>query len=440
MISVRWTDEEAEIARRECGNYHRGELVQMAAALSARFGRTIRVDAINALFRRKGWGAPSAYCKRAVTMPAARALPPLDYGDDDSDTIPRFTAPPDTDRARVETAPDPDALLRERAEERDRRRLKGERDALLDELRDTKERVAFLDAIAPPATPRIQARERVSGLREGTAVALASDWHMEETVRPEAVAGRNEYNLEISGRRAAKYFSSIRWLLDFERQAFAIRDLLLWLGGDLITGAIHEELVETNELSPVEAVLHVKQVLADGIATLLADEKLERLILPCSYGNHGRTTEKRRIKTGAQNSFEWLMYNVLRREFADEPRVEFVVDQSAHQYVEAYGDVLHFHHGDELKYGGGVGGLSVPLGKRVPMWNYVRPARYHHIGHFHQFLDLGHTVVNGSLIGYSDYAMAIGAQFERPQQAFYVLDSRRGKCLTTPIWVDEEAA
>src|ERR1043165_3949501 len=51
---------------------------------------------------------------------------------------------------------------------------------------------------------RIQVKK--DGRREATWVALASDWHIEETVRPETVNGVNSYNLAIARRRAQRYF------------------------------------------------------------------------------------------------------------------------------------------------------------------------------------------------------------------------------------------
>jgi hypothetical protein len=317
-------------------------------------------------------------------------------------------------------------------------RIRREHKELVERLRDANARNDFLDrARRAPDPPAIKRREKLSRLREGTAVALASDWHIEEVVFPECVAGRNAYNLEIAHKRAQRFFEGLRWLTDFSRTGFKLRDLILWLGGDLMTGFIHEELAETNELSPVETVLKLRDWLIVGIRYLLEDKQLECITIPCSFGNHGRTTPKRRIKTGAKNSFEWLLYKILEEHFKDEPRVVFEVTQSAHQYVKVYDFLHHFHHGDEVSFGGGVGGISIPINKRVPKWNSYVEADFHSIGHFHQLNDLGHTVVNGSLIGPSEYGMSIGAGYEPPKQAFYVIDSNRGKSVTAPIWVED---
>ena len=44
-------------------------------------------------------------------------------------------------------------------------------------------------------------------------------------------------------------------------------------------------------------------------------------------------------------------------------------------------------------------------------------------------------MTNGSLIGPNAYSLAMGFA-ERPQQAFWLVDSERGCCQMTPVWVD----
>lgn len=307
---------------------------------------------------------------------------------------------------------------------------------LLKELDLSTRRNRFIRAMERARNPpKVRAREKKSGMRELTAVALASDWHVEEPVDPASVAGRNEYNLYIADARVGKFFQSVIWNITHHRASkrLAIRDLVLWLGGDLMTGYIHPELVETAALSPTQTVRWLLPRLRNGIATLLG--KVDTVTIPCSFGNHGRTTDKPRISSGFANSYEWLMYQCLADEFRNEPRVRFEITPSAHQYVDVYGQVLHFHHGDDVKYMGGVGGLGIPLLKALPMWDLLKKADVHNIGHHHQFIDYGRAVVNGSLIGYGPYSQRIRAAFEPPQQAMYFVDSKRGKCMTTALWV-----
>lgn len=320
-------------------------------------------------------------------------------------------------------------------------RLKRQLDQLVVELRQSRARQEFIDdAAAWREPPRILAREYASGIREMTPIVLASDWHIEEPVHPSSVAHRNEYNLDIAAQRVDRFFRAVIWNVEHHRASkrIAIRDLVLWLGGDFFSGFIHPELVESNALSPTEAVRWLLPRLRDGIATLLDQLELEHVEIPCSFGNHGRTTDKPRISTGYANSYEWLMYHALSDEFRRESRVHFEITNSSHQYVDVYGFTLHFHHGDDLKYQGGVGGLGIPLLKAVPSWDLVKKAHVHNIGHFHQFRDYGRAVVNGSLIGYGPYSQRIRAEFEAPQQAMYFVDKTRGKCMVTALWVGED--
>lgn len=312
---------------------------------------------------------------------------------------------------------------------------------LTDELRKAKARQAFLDAVSSyKAPPKIMAREKSSNMREMTAVVLASDWHVEEPVEPESVAYRNEYNLEVADRRIERFFQGIIWNVEHQRASgrIAVNDLVLWLGGDLMTGYIHSELMENNQLSPTETVRWLLPRLRDGIYTLMKALDLAHLEIPCSYGNHGRTTDKPKVATGYANSYEWLMYHSLSDEFRNEKRIHFEITNSPHQYVQVYDRMLHFHHGDSLKYLGGVGGLAIPLLKAVPMWDLVRKADVHNIGHFHQLSDFGRAVVNGSMIGYGPYSQHIRAAYEIPAQALYYMDSRRGKCMMTSLWLEDE--
>jgi hypothetical protein len=333
--------------------------------------------------------------------------------------------------------PDPVQVREERDE---KARLKRQVAQLVDQLREARARQAFLDEVGKfREPPRILPREKTSGIREMTPVVLCSDWHVEEPVDPESVAFRNAYDLDIADKRIKRMFDAIIWNVEHHRASgrIAMRDMVLWLGGDLITGGIHEDLTEVTPLSPTEAVLWLLPRLQDGIATVVDRLGLEHLEIPASFGNHGRLTKKPRVALGYANNIEWLAYHQLAANFRHDPRIHFEITNSAHQYVEVYGRTLHFHHGDSLNYQGGVGGLGIPVLKAVNAWDRVREADVHCLGHFHQLRDYGRAVVNGSLIGYGPYSQWIKADFEEPAQAMFYVDRERGKALVTSLWVSE---
>lgn len=290
-------------------------------------------------------------------------------------------------------------------------------------------------AEAAEAVEPIEIREHTSGLREGTVQVLCSDLHIEEEVKPEQVAGRNRYNLEISKNRCERLFQGTLDGIEMYRGSYKIRDLIFWLGGDLITGYLHDDNIENNLLSPVEAIAEMYSRLVGGFDYMLQKGDLERIIVPCNDGNHGRLTERTRSATRVENSIEWLLYKMVADHYEHDPRIEFILPQGAHTYFEVYGNTIHYHHGDEAKYGGGVGGILIPIRKAVDRWNSVRSARLHNFGHFHQRINVEDIIVNGSLIGYGPYSFTIGARFEPPVQDFSILDAKRWRGPSMPIWV-----
>jgi hypothetical protein len=131
------------------------------------------------------------------------------------------------------------------------------------------------------------------------------------------------------------------------------------------------------------------------------------------------------------------MYHAMANYFKDEPRVTMLIPEGAHSYVNVYGYVIRFLHGHDVKYGGGVGGLTIPLNKSIAQWDKAKKANLTCLGHFHQRFDGGNFLVNGSLIGYNAFALSIKASAEEPAQAFALIDKKRGKTLVCPILLDE---
>jgi hypothetical protein len=150
----------------------------------------------------------------------------------------------------------------QRAEKRDAEaRLRREHSELVEQLRDAEARQAVLDKLSAIHVPRIERREKsrkASARHEATAHAMLSDVHAGETVTLETTSGRNEYTLEICENSLERFFGATRWLTDMHREGFTIRDTILWFGGDLISGMLHDDQHETDELHPVETVAWLK--------------------------------------------------------------------------------------------------------------------------------------------------------------------------------------
>jgi hypothetical protein len=266
------------------------------------------------------------------------------------------------------------------------------------------------------------------------AVAVLSDWHVEEQVDPRTVSHLNNFNLEIADRRIEKATQAILRLTEIERVGRDIPILVLALLGDLMTGYIHEELREENELSPTQTILWLRQKLSKLINTIKKEGNFERIVIPCSIGNHGRTTIKPRHSTAYKNSYEWLLYKLLEQEIEG---VEWIVGESYHTYLEVFGKTFRLHHGDGLKYQGGIGGLTIPVEKAISSWNKGRSADIDIFGHWHTSQQNPKWISNGSLVGHNAYSIAIKAAYEPPQQTYFLFDAKRGRTGTWPIFLED---
>ena len=118
-----------------------------------------------------------------------------------------------------------------------------------------------------------------------------------------------------------------------------------------------------------------------------------------------------------------MLYHILRKQF---PSFEWQIATGYHNYLEVDGRIVRFHHGDDLKYQGGVGGLTIPVEKAISQWNKAIPAYLDIFGHWHTSMAGRNFMSNGSLIGHNAYAIAIKAGYEPPSQTFFLMDSKRG--------------
>jgi hypothetical protein len=292
----------------------------------------------------------------------------------------------------------------------------------------------LLEDVGMPTMTPIR-KKKPKGDTEATIVFALSDWHFEENVDPETVNGLNEYNIEIAEYRTEKLFQSALRLTEIIAKDVNVTTILMPLLGDFITNDIHDEFRDTNNLLPMEAMMAVQDRLAGGINFFLKHTKYD-FEFPCHSGNHGRTTKVPFIGSEYGHSLEYFMYRNLEKLFRKEKRVKFDVVKGYHSYKQVYDMTLRFHHGHAIRYHGGVGGIFIPAYKAIAQWNKAKHADLDVFAHFHQMKDGGNFISNGSVIGYNPFAIKIKADYEPPRQAFFVIDSKRGKTFVCPVRMD----
>lgn len=265
-------------------------------------------------------------------------------------------------------------------------------------------------------------------------IFLWSDWHCEENVDPGEVRGKNEFNLTIADERIDRLGNKSVEYVKSRESEMDIPEAIVWLGGDFISGYIHEELQQVNELSPPQAILWVKSRIK-GLIDYVARE-FPKVRVVCNVGNHGRTTRQKMIHGGQRNNFEWLMYHCLAEEFKGNDKVEFFIPEAYFAEFTIFDFKIRTHHGDNLLYSGGIGGPSISINKAILNWDISDQCDFDYFGHLHQFLDHYRWVMNGSLIGYGPYSVAIKAGFQRPIQTVDFIHNAHGRTDTLKVYVD----
>lgn len=268
----------------------------------------------------------------------------------------------------------------------------------------------------------------------GAPITLWSDWHRGEVVKAHEVGGVNEFNAEVHDNRVKRLVDTIIDLSfnHMGRAKTKYPGIIVCLGGDLINGDIHEELVETSDRTTQENVNELTDLCAAAIDKLA--EKFGKAFVPCVPGNHGRSTRKPRMKGRVHTSIEWNVYCNLARCFRGSKHIQFFIPDETDAYFKVFGHRYLLTHGDSLGVRGGDGiiGAIGPI-----MRGAIKVGRSEAqigrdfdtilMGHWHQYLTLPGIVVNNSLKGYDEFArLALRAPYSRPSQALWFTHPEHG--------------
>jgi hypothetical protein len=278
----------------------------------------------------------------------------------------------------------------------------------------------------------------------GAPIAIWSDWHYGEVVEPDQVGGVNEFNRRI-GRERIKRLTDTTVDLCFNHMGRAKQKypgIVVCLGGDMISGDIHEELAETNDRTSPQSVNDLVDYIGASLEVMAS--KFGRVFVPCVVGNHGRTTKKFRMKNRIFTSYDWTIYVMLEKFFRKEKRITMMVPNETDANFKVFGHRFMLTHGDDLgvKGGDGIIGALGPImrGALKTSRSEMQIGRQFDtllIGHWHQYLTLPGLVVNNSLKGYDEYArLALRAPYSRPSQALFFCHPEHGITAHWQVYVD----
>lgn len=278
----------------------------------------------------------------------------------------------------------------------------------------------------------------------GVPTLFCSDWHAGEVVDPNQIALKNSYNMRVLKQRAHSLIDSTIDLLFNHMVNPQYPGIVMILGGDMFSGDIHEELVESNELSTMQTVVELYGILIWAIEELL--KHFPKVFIPCVTGNHGRNTRKPRHKNRVYTNFDWLLYQMLDKHFnygdKKDGRVTFLISDGSDAYFRIYNHRYLLTHGDQFRGGDGVIGPLGPIirgdhRKRTRQSQINQDYDTLLLGHFHQLMQLTRLIVNGSLKGYDEYAWAGNFPFEPPRQALWLTHPKHGITVSWPVHVHD---
>ncbi len=310
-----------------------------------------------------------------------------------------------------------------------------------DEITAERVRSAIMKVAAVTAEPPrwLSPASPAASSEPGVPTLFLSDLHWGEHVDPAQINGVNEYSIEIAQRRLRACVDRTIDLLTRHMVNPRYPGIVLALGGDMVSGDIHEELAVTNDLEimPVltdlfDCMIWVVEKLADAFG---------RVFVPAVTGNHGRNTHKMRAKGRVFTNFDWLLYVLLERHFAKEKRVTFHVPSGPDALYRVFGHRYLLTHGDQFRGGDSMIG---PLGP-ITRGDHKKRSRNSQLGqdydtivmgHWHQHIALRKLIVNGSLKGYDEYASANNFPFEPPSQALWITHPQLGVTFHMPVYVE----
>lgn len=298
----------------------------------------------------------------------------------------------------------------------------------------------------PPDPPAWTLRERGGSGHRGIPITIWSDWHWGESVVAEQVGGVNEFTRKVAERRVKRLVETTRDIADNHMGSAKkpYPGIIICLGGDMMTGDIHDDLRETSWATPQQTINELTDVLAASIDNLATH--FGNAFIPCVVGNHGRDTLKPRSSNVVFTSHEWVIYTNLERHFRSTKRVQFLISPDIDAHFRTFGHRFLLTHGDRMGVKGGNALIGV-IGPIIRGAIKVGQAE-RRIGrdfdtllvcHYHALMEPPHIFGNGSLIGYSHYARnMLRADPERPAQWLFFNHASHGNTARWPIYLEDK--
>lgn len=283
-----------------------------------------------------------------------------------------------------------------------------------------------IPARKPSYSPRTIPKQKPSDQHEF--VLLWSDTHAGEVVSEVETNGLNAYDWKTMMVRHDRIREAVFSFQD--NRPYPVSKLHVCALGDMLSGDIHDELVETNEFPLAEATIQFAEDGATWLESFL--ERFAEINVSGVVGNHPRAKRKPQAKQ-AFNNADWLAYHAMSRYLRSQPAISWDIPRaSAHPIIVARNWRCLLLHGDGIRSSmpgvpwGGVMRRVTSLSQQYATKG--KPIDHYFLGHFHQgnIVNQGQVVMNGSVKGVDEYSLKAFGGGGEPQQILLTFHPKRG--------------
>lgn len=171
------------------------------------------------------------------------------------------------------------------------------------------------------------------------------DVHWGEVVQARNTGGLFEYNTEIAARRLDYTLDEAIEIAKDHKLA----GLTVILGGDLVSGAIHDDLNRHNEMMVAEQTVGFAETMYGGLEKLLSAGLTVDVV--SVSGNHGRTMykEKGYFKNKQQENYDWMVAKMLEAHGKKQKGLSFETPETVWAIINVAGRKFLTTHGDTNK-------------------------------------------------------------------------------------------
>ena len=326
--------------------------------------------------------------------------------------------------------------------------LRNENSALKHELREAvKEHGLFLaiqdvieDSITPFTPPKSVWKPETKKRKITEHLVMhMSDGHHDQVVLPTDCGGLEEYNFDISCRRAEVYVDTVlKWSQETLSGDFTFPHLTVLVYGDMTSGEIHKAVQRSKFQNSFKNAIAIGKLHSSMLYDLAPHfEKVNVVYVP---GNHGRRSPKKDYIAPTDN-WDYLIAKVAELQCQNLTNVEFLIPESFSVNLSIEGHGFYVFHGDDIRSWNGVPwyGLQRRQSNILSMGPRVSdiPIKYLCCGHFHRRGGIasmdGEMLINGAWLATDAYCYNSLGVYTEPSQLLHGVHPDHGITWRLPV-------